>query len=56
MLRPVEYGQYASAQITAFADEKDTKRPMGHTGVCWDIAIAESFFAMLKTESYYRRV
>ena len=29
---------------------------MGYTGVCWDNAIAESFFATLKTEFYYRRV
>ena len=29
---------------------------MGYTGVCWDNAMAESFFATLKTEFYYRRV
>lgn len=29
---------------------------MGHTGVCWDNAMAESFFATLKTEFYHRRV
>ena len=29
---------------------------MGYTGVCWDSAMAESFFATLKTEFYYRRV
>ena len=28
---------------------------MGLTGICWD-AMAESFFATLKTEFYYRRV
>ena len=29
---------------------------MGLTGVCWDNALAESFFATLKTEFYYRRI
>ncbi|TFD66023.1 hypothetical protein E3T41_01420 [Cryobacterium sp. Hh38] len=29
---------------------------MGLTGICWDNAMAESFFATLKTEFYYRRV
>lgn len=29
---------------------------MGATGVAWDNAMAESFFATLKTEYYYRRV
>ena len=27
---------------------------MGRTGVCWDNAVAESFFASLKNEMYYR--
>ncbi len=29
---------------------------MGYTGICWDNAMAESFFATLNTEFYYRRV
>ncbi|TFC55451.1 hypothetical protein E3O62_14145 [Cryobacterium sp. TMT2-15-1] len=28
---------------------------MGYTGICWDNSMAESFFATLKTEFYYRR-
>jgi putative transposase len=48
--------QYASAQITAFAAANGITRSMGYTGVCWDNAMAESFFAKLKTEFYYRRV
>ena len=48
--------QYASAQITAFAAANGITRSMGRTGVCWDKAMAESFFATLKTEFYYRRV
>nr|WP_277870895.1 integrase core domain-containing protein [Cryobacterium sp. TMT2-42-4] len=31
-------------------------RSMGYTGVCWDNAMAESFFATHKTEFYHRRV
>ena len=28
---------------------------MGRTGVCWDNAAAETFFATLKNEMYYRQ-
>jgi len=48
--------QYASDQITRFAATNAITRSMGRTGVCWDNAMAESFFATLKTEFYYRRV
>jgi len=47
--------QYASEQITAFAAKNEITRSMGYTGICWDNAMAESFFATLKTEFYYRR-
>jgi putative transposase len=48
--------QYASDQIARFAAKNGITRSMGRTGVCWDNAMAESFFATLKTEFYYRRV
>jgi transposase InsO family protein len=48
--------QGASSQITEFADKNGLTRSMGYTGVCWDNAMADSFFATLKTEFYYRRV
>lgn len=48
--------QYASDQIARFAAENGITRSMGRTGVCWDNAMAESFFATLKTEFYYRRI
>jgi transposase InsO family protein len=48
--------QYASTQITKFAAANGLTRSMGYTGVCWDNAMAESFFATLKTEFYYRRI
>lgn len=31
-------------------------RLMGMTEICWDKAMAESFFAALKAEFYYRRI
>jgi len=48
--------QYASEQITSFAQANGIARSMSNIGVCWDNAMAESFFATLKTEFYYRRV
>src|SRR5680860_757598 len=48
--------QGASEQITTFAAEHSITRSMGYTGICWDNAMAESFFATLKTEFYYRRI
>lgn len=54
--RLVELAQYASEQISIFAAENGITRSMGYTGICWDNAMAESFFATLKTEFYYRRV
>jgi len=41
--------QYVSTQITKFAAANGLTRSMGYTGVCWDNAMAESFFATLKT-------
>jgi len=48
--------QYATDQISRFAADNGITRSMGRTGVCWDNAMAESFFATLKTEFYYPRV
>jgi putative transposase len=48
--------QYASAQLARFAAKNGITRSMGLTGICWDNAMAESFFATLKTEFYYRRI
>jgi transposase InsO family protein len=48
--------QYASGQITKFADANGLTRSIGYTGVCWDNAMAESSFATLKTEFFHRRI
>lgn len=47
--------QYASAAYAAYCTRIGVLRSMGRTGVCWDNAVAESFFASLKNEMYYRR-
>lgn len=47
--------QYTSAEFAAFTTHKRIRRSLGRTGVCWDNAAAESFFAALKNEMYYRQ-
>jgi len=48
--------QYTSADLAAYLKEHDMRGSMGRTGVCWDNALAESFFASLKNEFVYRTV
>jgi putative transposase len=47
--------QYTSAEFAAFTPRRGIRRCLGRTGVCWDNAAAESFFAALKNEMYYRQ-
>jgi putative transposase len=47
--------QYTSAEFAAFTAKNGIRRSLGRTGVCWDNAAAESFFAALKNEMYYRQ-
>ena len=47
--------QYTSAEFVAFTSKNGIRRSVGRTGVCWDNAAAESFFATLKNEMYYRQ-
>src|SRR3954453_1769971 len=53
--RPLESAQYTSAEFDAFTKRYAIRRSVGRTGVCWDNAAAESFFATLKNEMYYRQ-
>src|SRR5439155_17473102 len=48
--RPVESAQYTSAEFRALCDAHGAQQSMGKTGVCWDNALAESFFATYKLE------
>lgn len=46
--------QYTSQQLARFARDHDLLRSVGRTGVCWDNAAAETFWATLKVEFYDR--
>lgn len=47
--------QYTSAEFAEAAERMDVRLSVGRTGVCWDNAVAESFFAALKKELWYRQ-
>jgi transposase InsO family protein len=42
--------QYTSAEYAAKLEDLGLRQSLGRTGVCWDNALAESFFASLKNE------
>lgn len=46
--------QYTSAAMRRLADAHGVLLSVGRTGVCWDNAMAESFFATFKNELIYR--
>lgn len=46
--------QYTSKEFALFCKDNHVRTSLGRTGVCWDNAAAESFFASLKNEMYYR--
>jgi len=48
--------QYTSAEFAGFCQANRIRTSVGRTGVCWDNAAAESFFAALKNEMYYRQL
>ena len=48
--------QYTSAQFAQHLKALHMVASMGRTGVCWDNAMAESFFAAVKNELIYRTV
>jgi transposase InsO family protein len=53
--RPVESGQYTSAEFALFCKDNRVRTSVGRTGVCWYDASSESFFAWLKNEMYHRQ-
>jgi transposase InsO family protein len=46
--------QYTSEDYARLAASLDVRLSVGRTGVCWDNAVAESFFASLKNEMFHR--
>ena len=46
--------QYTSAEFSLCCKQNQIRVSVGRTGVCWDNAVAESFFASLKNEMYHR--
>ena len=48
--------QYTSGDLRLYLEGHDMRGSMGRTGVCWDNAKAESFFASLKNELVHRTV
>ena len=45
--------QYTSHEFAEYCKRNNIRRSVGRTGVCWDNAVAESFFASLKNEMYH---
>jgi transposase InsO family protein len=46
--------QYMSAEYRKYITDAGMRSSVGRTGVCWDNAMAESFFSSLKNELVYR--
>lgn len=46
--------QFTSRQLADYPTQTRIVAPMANTGVCWDNAMTESFWAPLKVEYYYR--
>jgi transposase InsO family protein len=53
--RQVELKQYTSAQHARLAKKHHVRLSVGRRGQCWDNAVAESFFATIKTELIHRQ-
>ena len=47
--------QFTSEKLAAYMRAVKGRVSMGRAGVCWDNAMAESLWATLTTEYYYRR-
>ena len=47
--------QYTSAQHARLARQDGLRLSVGRRGQCWDNAVAESFFATIKTEPIHRQ-
>jgi len=53
--RLVESGQYTSTDFAKYCRKYKIRRSLGRTGICYDNAVAESFFATYKKELIHTR-
>jgi len=56
LLRPLEPKNYTSAEFATKLAAYKIDQSVGRTGICYDNAMAESFFAVLKNELVHRTV
>jgi putative transposase len=47
--------QYTSEQFDRYCEKNNIRRSLGRTGICYDNAVAESFFATYKKELIHTR-
>ena len=47
--------QYTSREFASFCEKNNIRRSLGRTGICYDNAVAESFFASFKKELIHTR-
>ena len=52
--RPVEFKNYTSKQFAGTLKCLELRQSVGRTGICYDNAIVESFFSVLKNERVHR--
>ena len=53
--RPVESAQYTSGEFDRYCRRNNIRRSLGATGICYDNAVSESFFATYKKELIHTR-
>src|SRR5450631_3120151 len=53
--RPVELAQYTSSAFDEYCARNNIRRSLGRTGICYDNAVSESFFATYKKELIHTR-
>lgn len=52
---PIAGASTPAAEFKSFADAHDIRLSVGEVGVCWDNAVAESFFSTLKLHVLHGR-
>ena len=56
LLRSIESGQYTANDYLDYCQARQLRPSVGKTGICWDNAVAESFWDSLKRECLQGRV